>query len=119
MASGRARSAEYSRRVNQAMELLASGLPAANVAQLIAGQHGVSVRQGWRYVRDAAARSEPLQVAEPKIVFTVKVSQRLVQRIRALANARGQTLSGVVSEAMEDLLRRVSPGRRGRGESNH
>ena len=101
------------------MGLLAAGLPSANVAQVIAGEHGVSVRQGWRYVRDAAARSEPLDIPEPKIVFTVKVSQPLVHRIRALAAARGQTLSAVVTEALEELLRRFPSGRRGRGEPNH
>ena len=52
-------------------------------------------------------------------VFTVKVSQPLVQRIRSLAAARGQTLSAVVTEALEELLRRFAAGRRGGGEPNH
>jgi hypothetical protein len=114
----RARSDEYARRVNQAMELLAEGAASAEAAQVIARQHRVSVRQGWRYVRHAAQRSQPLEVPEPKVVFTVKVPQSLVERIRAVAASRGQTLSALVTEALEELLRRLRPGRQGGGQEN-
>ena len=107
MTSRRARTDEYARRVNQAMELLADGLPSGGVAQKLARQHGVSVRQGWRYVREAADRSEPVEVPERKVVFTVKVPEGLVERLRAVAASRGQTLSALVTYALEQLLGRL------------
>lgn len=118
MISGRARTGEYARRVNHAMELLAEGLPSGDVARQLAHEHGVSVRQGWRYVRDAAERSHPLPVPEQKVVFTVKLPESLVERVRAVAASRGQKLSALVTEALEELLRRLRPGRQGGGQED-
>ncbi len=116
MTSGRVRTDEYARRVNEAMELLKEGFPSGEVARELARRHGVSVRQGWRYVRDAAERPQPLEIPEPKVVFTVKLPQSLAHRIRAAAASRGQTLSSLVTEALEAVLRHLQCGRQGNGQ---
>jgi len=87
------------------MELLGEGMPMADAARQLAGQYDVSVRQGWRYIREAVGRPEPLDVPERKIVFTVKVPESLVARVRAAAH--GRTLSALVSEALEAWLRHL------------
>lgn len=107
MTPSRAHAGQYARRVNRAMQLLDEGEAPADAARQLAHQYGLSVRQGWRYVRDAAARSEPLEVAERKVVFTVKLPESLVRRVRAAAASRGKTLGALVSEALEEWLRRL------------
>lgn len=111
MTSARARGDQFAQRVNQAMELLQGGLPSADVARRLAGECGVSERQAWRYVQQATESSEPLEVPEPKVVFTVKLPESLVERVRSAAAARGKTLSALVAEALEELLERLWRGR--------
>jgi predicted DNA-binding transcriptional regulator YafY len=115
MTSRRSRADEYAHRVNEAMELLEEGRPSTEVAQELARRHEVSVRQAWRYVREATDRSVPLEVPEQKVVFTVKLPESLAERIRAVAAARGNTLSSLVSEALEAWLRRLRSGRQSGG----
>lgn len=115
MTPGKSRSNEYVQRVNEAMKLLQGGTPSTEVAQELAERHGVSVRQGWRYVRAATERSGPLEVPEQKVVFTVKLPESLAERIRAVAATRGETLSALVSEALEAWLFRLRTGRQSGG----
>ncbi len=115
MSPRRARADEYAHRVNEAMELLEEGTPSTEVAQELARRHEVSMRQGWRYVREATERSVPLEVPEQKVVFTVKLPQSLAERVRAMAATRGKTLSALVSEALEAWLRHLRSGRQGGG----
>ena len=115
MTPGRSRADEYAHRVNEAMELLEEGTSSTEVAEALAQRHGVSVRQGWRYVREATERSAPLEVPEQKVVFTVKLPESLAERVRAVAATRGKTLSALVSEALEAWLRRLRSGRHSGG----
>lgn len=113
---GRSRADEYAHRVNEAMELLEGGTPTTEVAEQLAQRHAVSVRQGWRYVREATERCVPLEVPEQKVVFTVKLPESLAERVRAGAATRGQTLSALVSEALEAWLRRLRSERQSGGQ---
>lgn len=115
MSLKRARADEYAHRVNEAMALLGEGTLSSEVAQELAWRHGVSTRQGWRYVREASERSVPLEVPEQKVVFTVKLPRSLAERVRAMAATRGKTLSALVSEALEAWLRHLRSGRQGGG----
>lgn len=115
MTPRRSRVDEYAHRVNEALELLNEGMPSTQVAQALAQRHDVSVRQGWRYVREATERSGPLEVPEPKVVFTVKLPESLAERVRAMAATHGKTLSALVSEALEAWLGRLRSGRQGGG----
>lgn len=111
MSTSRAGAGQYARRINRAMELLKEGQAPADAARQLALQFDVSERQAWRYIRAAAEQSDPLDVAEPKIVFTVKLPESLAERVRAAAAAHGKTLSALVSEALEAWLRRLRQNR--------
>jgi len=115
MTPRKSRADEYAHRVNEALELLEEGIASTEVAQELAERHGVSVRQGWRYVREATEHSVPLDVPEQKVVFTVKLPQSLAERVRAVAAARGKTLSALVSEALEAWLQRLGSRRQSGG----
>ena len=63
---------EYARRVNAAVELVGTGMPASAAAHTMAGRYGVSVRQARRYVEQAMAAGR-VEVPEANVVFTVKL----------------------------------------------
>lgn len=113
MNTPRSNAGQYARRVNRAIELLDEGQAPADAARQLARQFDVSQRQGWRYVREASEQSEPLDVTESKIVFTVKLPEGLARRVRAAAAAGGKTLSALVTEALEAWLRRLRHNRGG------
>jgi hypothetical protein len=107
---GRADSAEYAARVNEAAGLLAEGVAAAGAARQLASRLGCSQRQARRYV-DRAAASGCLPVPEPGVVFTVKVPGRLAAAVREHARESGRTISAVAAQALEEFL--------ARGHRNH
>jgi hypothetical protein len=90
--------------VNAAVELVASGVTVAEAARVLAVRFGVSVRQGRRYVEDAAAGR--VVVPEATVVFTVKVPESVVAAVRAQASDSGVTISALVARALTDHLRR-------------
>lgn len=92
-------------RVNAAAELLAAGSSVAQAARELADRFGCSVRQARRYAEQAAAGG-PVRVPEPTTVFTVKLPVRLATAVRAHARESGRTISGVVTQALEEFLQR-------------
>jgi hypothetical protein len=115
MADGRrARAGQFAERVNAAVELVGSGVQAAEAARVLARRFGTSVRQARRYV-DRAAAGGPMAVVEPTVVFTVKLPVGLAERVRGRARGSGHTISAVVARALEQLLVQELVSR-GRGE---
>jgi hypothetical protein len=108
MVGGRAGGEEYAARVNAAADLLAAGVGVVEAAGRLAGRFGLSQRQARRYV-DRAAEGR-VKVPQPTTVFTVKLPVPLAASIREQARESGRTISGVVSQALEEFLSR---GRRG------
>src|SRR4029453_14950093 len=78
---------EYARRVNAAVELVGTGMPASAAAHTMAGRYGVSVRQARRYVEQAVAAGR-IEVPEANVVFTVKLPGSLAGRGRGHAPPR-------------------------------
>jgi len=108
---GRASEALKAERLNHARKLLQrfDHLPDA-VAQMVK-DCGLSPRQVYRYLQQARCLKQPVPIADAKIAFTVKLSKKLVRRLRAFANSTGLSLSEIVSRA----LLAAWPQRRGRG----
>jgi hypothetical protein len=102
---------EYARRVNAAVELVGTGMPASAAARTMAGRYGVSVRQARRYVEQAMAAGR-VEVPEANVVFTVKLPGSLADQVREHARQRDTTLSSVVARALSEFLRRDDPGKR-------
>jgi transposase len=94
---------ESARRVNAAVELLAMGLSVPEAARQLGLQHRISERQARRYI-DRARQAGSVEVPEPKLVFTVKLSGVLVGRVRGYAQVRQRTLSSIVAQALEEFL---------------
>jgi hypothetical protein len=107
----RARADQSARRVNAAVELLASGAEVAEASRELARRHRISERQARRYVERARDRG-PVEVPSAKIVFTVKLPIDLVRRVRQHARRSGQTIGAVVALALKELLERMVAGSR-------
>ena len=105
----RARADQVAKRVNTAVELLAEGMTVIEATLTLARRHRLSERQARRYVE--RARDEgAMEVATAKIVFTVKLPATLAKRVRRAARATGQSISGLVTEALAEFLDRQDRG---------
>lgn len=76
------------------------------VVRALMSRHNLSRRQAYRYVLEAEAMKQPMALPDEKIVFTVKLSRSLAARVRRLAHRSGATISLVVTQALENFLRK-------------
>ncbi len=105
----RARADQVAKRVNTAVELLAEDMSVIDATVTLARRHRLSERQARRYVE--RARDEgAMDVATPKIVFTVKLPATLARRVRRAARTTGQSISGLVTQALAEFLDRQDRG---------
>lgn len=103
---------ERVRRLNAAIELLNERGSPGEAASALADQYGLSIRQSYRYIREAQRAPHPVPVPESKVAFTVKIPKNLLQELREFTASSGRSIGEVVSEALEKFLRRGK--RRGR-----
>ena len=108
----RAHAAQYATRVNAAADLLAAGLDVSRAARQLAQRHRVSERQARRYV-ERARDGGKVSVPAATQVFTVKLPMGLIRRLREYARGSQRTLSSLVTQAIEEFLRRMRAGPRG------
>ena len=66
----------------------------------------ISLRQAYRYLEQAQQLKRPVPVGDAKASFTVKLSRKLVDRLRVYAASTGLTLSEIVSRAVLTVLHR-------------
>src|SRR5437879_10170130 len=107
----RANEGQKAERLNHARRLLQRFDSLPDALDRMVRDCSVSPRQAYRYLQQAGRLKQDVPVADAKIAFTVKLSEGLVQRLRAYANARGLSLSDIVSRAVEAFL----PRRKRRG----
>jgi hypothetical protein len=105
----RARADQVAKRVNTAVDLLDDGMTVIDATVTLARRHRLSERQARRYVE--RARDEgAIEGAAPKIVFTVKLPAALARRVRRAARSTGQSISGLVTQALAEFLDRQDRG---------
>jgi hypothetical protein len=96
--------AERVLRVNAARALLLEHDEAVQAARALARQHGLSLRQAYRYVEEARDLVAAQPVPAPTIAFTVKLPVPLVAALRRQARHDRRPLSAVVGEAVQQWL---------------
>lgn len=106
----RANEAQRITRLNLAFGWLRQGFSPPEVTERLTGEAGISHRQAYRYVEEARRLKAPLPSVDVKIVFSVKLSQALVERLHRYAESTGETLSQIVSHALWALFRRGGRG---------
>ena len=95
----RASHIQKAERINLARTLLQRYQHWPEAAQQLARNCSISERQAYRYLEQAQRLKHPVPVGDVKVSFTVKLSRRLVQRLRAYAASTGLTLSEIASRA--------------------
>lgn len=105
--------AELTQRINAALLLIREYNSISKAADIMVEQYSISKRQAYRYVQQASKTGKQVAVPEPKIAFTVKLSQELVQRLREFAKHTEKQLSTIVTQSLEDFLQNgQEPGRK-------
>ncbi|MFB3906331.1 MAG: hypothetical protein ACE15E_23045 [Acidobacteriota bacterium] len=106
----RSAASEVAQRINTAIDLLRELASPEEVMGELIGRFGVSRRQAYRYLREAQQTARKRDIPESKVAFTVKLPLGLVARLRSLASSTGESLSALVTEALESFLRRGRHG---------
>jgi predicted DNA-binding transcriptional regulator YafY len=91
-------------RINAAVALIEQLESPAAAARALAAQYGISKRQAYRYVHEANVVGREVPIPDKKVAFTVKLSQNLIEALRQCARSTGQSLSEIVTEALEAFL---------------
>ena len=102
----RASHIQKAERLNLARTLLQRYRHWPEAVQRLARNCSISERQAYRYLEQAQRLKRPVPVGDIKVSFTVKLSRRLVERLRSYAAATGLTLSEIASRAFSAILRR-------------
>ncbi|MHC4753008.1 MAG: ribbon-helix-helix protein, CopG family [Planctomycetota bacterium] len=102
----RSSNTERAQRHNAALALIKKYGSLAKATELLAVRYDISIRQAYRYVREAELMGEKVPIPDPKIAFTVKLSQNLIHKLRKRATSTGQTISEMVTQAIEAFLRK-------------
>ncbi len=96
--------AELTQRINTALLLIREYSSTSEAADMMVAKYSISKRQAYRYVQQASKIGKQVAVPDPKIAFTVKLSQKLVQRLREHAKYTEKKLSTIVTQSLEDFL---------------
>ena len=100
----RSTKADKARQLNVAHRLLKRKVALADAAQRLARQFGLSLRQAYRYLEEAAELVEPVKIAEATVAVTLKLPPTTVRAVRAYARSSGLTIGVIVTRALEALL---------------
>lgn len=100
----RSSSSERARRINEALELVERHESVSLAAQELAQRHNLSKRQAYRYLREAKAVGKRVPIPDAKVAFTVKLSRKLVKQVRGYGKSTGQSLSEILTRALEAFL---------------
>jgi len=87
-----------------ALSLYKSKKSTQYATEVISKQFNISHRQAYRYVKKALESESEQILPEEKIVFTVRLPKRLVLTLRNYAKKKGQQLSILLSQILEDYL---------------
>ena len=102
----RASGTEKAERLNHARGLLQRFDDLPDAVNRMVRDCSVSPRQAYRYLQQAGRLKQDVPVGDVKIAFTVKLSEKLVDRLRSYASTRRLSLSDIVSRALEAFFQR-------------
>lgn len=102
----RASDTQRAERLNLARSLLHERGQLPEAAERLAQGCSISKRQAYRYLEQARQLKHSVPVEDAKVSFTVKLSRRLVERLRTYAASTGLTLSEIASRALLAVLHR-------------
>ena len=100
----RSTKADKARQLNVAHRLLQRNVTLPDAAQRLTRRFGLSLRQAYRYLEEAAELDEPVEVVEATVPVTLKLPPTTVRALRAYARSSGLTIGVIVTRALVALL---------------
>jgi len=100
----RSTKADKARQLNVAHRLLQRHVALPEAAQLLTRQFGLSLRQAYRYLEEAAELDAPVEVVESTVPITLKLPPTTVRALRAHARSSGLTIGVIVTRALVAFL---------------
>ena len=100
----RSTKADKARQLNVAHRLLKRNVALPDAAQRLTQQFGLSLRQAYRYLEEAAELDGPVEVAEATVPVTLKLPPTTARALRAYARSSGLTIGVIVTRALDALL---------------
>ncbi len=100
----RSTKADKAKQLNAAHRLLQRGVALPDAAQTLSRTFGLSERQAYRYLEEAAQLEGPVEVTEATIPITLKLPPDTVRRLRTQAARRGMTIGALVTRALDAFL---------------
>jgi hypothetical protein len=100
----RSSKADKARQLNAAHELLERDMELSEAAQNLVREFGLSVRQAYRYLQEAARLDQPVEIAETTIPITLKMPPATARMLRAYAKTSGLTIGTIVTLALNEFL---------------
>ena len=100
----RSTKSEKARQLNAARRLLDRHIELSKAAQKLSRKYGMSCRQAYRYLEEAAQLPHPVEVAEAAVPITLKLPPRRVRQLRSYARRSGLTMGEIVSRALQAFL---------------
>jgi predicted DNA-binding transcriptional regulator YafY len=101
----RSTDAQKAERLNAAHRLLSGGTELPNAAAMLVRDFGLSRRQAYRYLEEAAAIGHPVPITEPSIPITLKIPGDVVRDLRGYSAVSGLTLGEIVARAISRFLK--------------
>jgi predicted DNA-binding transcriptional regulator YafY len=100
----RSTKADKARQLNAAHRLLQGNTTLPQAAGNLSREFGLSRRQAYRYLEEAAALGHPVPVVEPSVPVTLKIPANTVRALRAYARSSGLTIGEIVTRALSAFL---------------
>lgn len=97
--------ADKARQLNAALRLLERHTELSEAAQRLSREFGLSRRQAYRYLEQAAQLGHPVEVLETTVPMTLKLPPSTVRLLHAYAARSGLTLGEIVTRALQAFLR--------------
>jgi len=100
----RSTKADKARHLNAAHRLLERNTELSEAAQSLSREFGLSRRQAYRYLEQAAELGQPVPVEAASIPITLKLPPTTARLLRAYSARSGLTLGEIVTQALRAFL---------------
>lgn len=100
----RSTKADKARQLNAAHKLLERNTELSEAAQSLSREFDLSLRQAYRYLKEAAQLDQPVEITEVTVPITLKLPPSTVRWLRAHASKSGLTIGTIVTQALDAFL---------------
>ena len=92
---------DKARQLNAAHRLLGRNVALPEAAHHLSRTFGLSLRQAYRYLEEAARLERPVEVTEATVPITLKLPPTTIRLLRSYARSSGLTIGTIVTRALE------------------